>query len=184
MMMLLGLIIIVGIILVIMFISSYNKLVALKNRVENAWAQIDVQLKRRADLIPNLVEIVKGYMKHEQETLEKVIKARSMLMSSGTIKEKAEANNMLTSALKSIFALSEAYPELKANENFKELQQELTKTEDKIAYARQFYNDAVMIYNTKLEAFPTNFIANMLNYKPKEYFEISEEEKKSIKIKF
>src|SRR5437899_4155978 len=138
--------------------GMYNGLVRLRNQLENAWAQIDVQLKRRHDLIPNLVETVKGYATHESSTFEKVIQARNMAVSAKTVGERAEAENVLTGALKSLFAVAEAYPELKANQNFMALQEELTSTENKISFSRQFYNDSVMTYNTHIQVFPTNFI--------------------------
>ena len=150
----------------------YNKLVRFRNRVENAWHQIDVQLNRRADLIPNLVETVKGYAAHERETLEEVTKARTALMNAQTVGENAQAEGMLTQALKSLFAVAEAYPDLKANQNFLSLQEELAGTENKIAYARQFYNDSVMSYDIARQKFPANLIAGMFNFTEKrEYFE-------------
>jgi len=168
--------------------ATYNGLIKLKNRVKEAWSDIDVQLKRRYDLIPNLVETVKGYAKHESETLEKVIKARNEAMAAqktGDAKEQAQAENALSSTLKSIFALAENYPDLKANQNFLELQRELTDTEDKIQAARRFYNGNVRDFNTKLETFPTNIFAGMLGFKPFEFFEIGDEkERKNIEVKF
>jgi len=169
-------------------VAVYNGLIKLKNRVKEAWSDIDVQLKRRYDLIPNLVETVKGYAKHESETFEKVVEARSAAMSaqkSGNAKEQAEAENMLSSTLKSIFALSEAYPDLKANQNFLELQRELADTEDKIQAARRFYNGNVRDFNTKIEVFPTNLIAGMLHFKKFEFFEVgSEQERENVKVEF
>jgi LemA protein len=144
----------------------------LRNRVDNAWAQIDVQLKRRYDLIPNLVETVKGYASHEKETLERVIQARNMAMAATGVEQQGQAENMLTGALKSLFAVAEAYPDLKANQNFMQLQEELTNTEGKIAYARQFYNDSVMSFNTAIQSFPTNVLAGMFGFGEREYFEI------------
>ncbi len=182
--------IILGIVLtlIIWIISMYNSLIRLKNRVEEAWSDIDVQLKRRYNLIPNLVNTVKGYVKHEQETLEKVVKARTSAMQareSGDTKKQAEAENILSSTLKTIFALSESYPDLKANQNFIELQRELVDTENKIQAARRFYNGNVRDFNTKLEMFPTNIIANMLGFKPRDYFEIEEErERENVKVDF
>lgn len=162
----------VVVILVGFLIVSYNGLVRSRNQVENAWSQIDVQLKRRLDLIPNLVETVKGYAAHERETLEAVISARNTAMTApDTPPAQAEANNMLTGALRQLFALSEAYPDLKANQNFLALQEELTATEGRVAYARQFYNDSVLTYDNKLESFPTVIIAKSFNFEPKEYFE-------------
>ncbi len=170
--------------LAILFLT-YNSLVARKNQVENAWYQIDVQLKKRADLVPNLVEIVKGYMKYEQKVLENVTKARTAFMSATKPEERARASNMLTDALKSLFAVAENYPELKASQNFLQLQEELSGIENKIAYARQFYNDAIMQYNIALQSFPTNIVAKLFGFKPeRDYFEASEEEKKVPKVSF
>jgi len=166
-------------------IGIYNGLVRLKHRCENGWSQIDVQLKRRYDLIPNLVETVKGYAAHEKDTLEKVIKARQMAIDASSVKDQAEAENMITGALRSIFALSEAYPDLKANQNFMMLQEELAGTEGKIAYARQFYNDTVMKFNQKQETFPSNVVAGMFGFKPRDYFEIEEpEQREAVKVEF
>lgn len=165
-------------------IVTYNGLVVLKARIEEALSGIDVQLKRRADLIPNLVETVKGYAKHEKEVFENVTKARSALMSAGDTKEKAQADNMLTGALKSLFAVAEAYPELKANTNFQQLQSELTDTEDKVAYSRQFYNSNVLSYNTKIQMFPSNLVASMFHFKDFEFFEAEEQDKKKITVSF
>lgn len=167
------LLIIIGLLLLIA-IGIYNSLVVLRNRCDNAWAQVDVQLRRRYDLIPNLVETVKGYAKHEREVFEKVTEARAKAINAQTVKEQGEAENMLTGALKSLFAVVENYPELKANQNFLLLQEELAGTESKIAYARQFYNDTVMKYNMKQQVFPSNIIASLFGFKPKEYFEIEE----------
>ncbi|MFA6106074.1 MAG: LemA family protein [Patescibacteria group bacterium] len=169
---------------VVAIIGLYNGLIRLKVRVDEAWSDIDVQLKRRYDLIPNLVETVKGYAKHERETLDSVIKARNAAMSAGGAEEKAKAENALSQTLKSIFALAEAYPDLKANQNFLELQRELTDTEDKIMAARRFYNGNVRDFNTKLQVFPTNFIGNMLGFKPREFFAADEAEKEAVKVKF
>jgi LemA protein len=174
----------IAVVLVLWIIFSYNSLVTLKVEAENAWAQIDVQLKRRFDLIPNLVESVKGYMKHEKELLENVTKARAAIMSATTVGKKAEANNMLSSTLKSLFAVAENYPKLQANENFLALQEELTGTENKIAYSRQHYNDTIMMFNTKLALFPTNMIAGMFNFGKKDFFTAPEEEKKNVQVKF
>ena len=169
-------------------IGMYNALIRLKNRVDEAWSDIDVQLKRRYDLIPNLVETVKGYAAHERETLEKVVQARNAAMaaqSGGDAKKQAEAENVLSSTLKSIFALAESYPNLKANENFLELQRELSDTENKIQASRRFYNGNVRDFNTKLQIFPTNIIGNMLGFKSREYFEITEEkERENVSVKF
>lgn len=175
--------IIVGV-LVLAVIFLYNSIIRLRNQVENAWAQIDVQLKRRADLIPNLIESVKGYMKHEKDVLTEVTKARTSLMNATSLKDKAKASNQISDALKTIFAVSENYPALKANENFMQLQEELSGTENKIAYARQHYNDMVMTFNTKIQNFPNNIFANMLNFSEKEMFEATEAEKKNVKVQF
>lgn len=169
---------------VLLIAGMYNSLIRVRNRVENAWAQIDVQLKRRTDLIPNLVETVKGYAKHEKETLTRVTDARAQLARGGTPGEMAQANNMLEGALKSLFAVAENYPDLKANQNFLMLQEELSGTENKIAYARQFYNDSVMIYNTRIETFPNNLLANAFNFTEKEYFEVPEVDKGPVEVKF
>jgi LemA protein len=162
------------VILVLWLILSYNGLIRLRNRIENAWSQIDVQLKRRYDLIPNLVETVKGYAAHERETLEAVIAARQRGLSASTVAEEGQANNQITQALGRLFAVAEAYPDLKANQNFLELQEELTATEDRIGYARQFYNDAVLKYDNKRQAFPTVVVARFGNFPDREYFEIEE----------
>jgi len=181
---LLVLLILIGIIGVFV-IGIYNTLINLRNRSENAWAQVDVQLRRRYDLIPNLVETVKGYAKHEREVFQKVTEARAKAINAGTVKEQGEAENMLTGALKSLFAVVENYPELKANQNFMMLQEELAGTEGKIAYARQFYNDMVMKFNTKQQVFPSNVISNLFNFKEKDYFEIEEPEaREPVKVKF
>ncbi len=164
-------------------IYLYNSLIRLRMRVNNAWSQIDVQLKRRYDLIPNLVEAVKGYMKHEKSVLENVTKMRASLVS-GSMEDKANANNQITQALKSIFAVAESYPQLKANENFKHLQEELSGTESKIAYSRQFYNDSVMQYNEALQVFPKNFFARLFRFQPKEFFEAGKAEREPVKVSF
>lgn len=172
-------------VLLIFAVGVYNRLVNLRNRCDNAWAQVDVQLRRRYDLIPNLVETVKGYAKHEREVFEKVTEARSKAINAGTVKEQGEAENMLTGALKSLFAVVENYPELKANQNFLMLQEELSGTEGKIAYARQFYNDSVMKFNVKQQVIPSNIIARMFNFKEDEYFEIEEPEaREPVEVKF
>jgi LemA protein len=165
-------------------VFSYNGLVSLRNRIENAWAQIDVQLKRRYDLIPNLVETVKGYASHERETLDAVIEARNAGMSASGPHDQAEAENQITGALKSLFALSEAYPDLKANQNFAQLQEELTGTEGRIAYARQFYNDTVYRYNTKIQSFPSNVLANAFRFSEREYFEADDESRGPTQVQF
>lgn len=164
-------------------VGIYNRLVQLKVRIDNAWAQIEVQLKRRYDLIPNLVETVKGYAKHEKGTLEEVTKLRTQLMS-GTPAQRAKANDLLTGALKSLFAVAEAYPQLKANENFKALQDELAGTENKISYVRMAYNDSVMEYNTAIKQFPSNMIAGMFSFKETQFFEAAEAERKNVKVQF
>lgn len=173
------------IVLILLIIGLYNNLVQLKMRVKNAWAQIDTQLKRRFDLIPNLVETVKGYMTYEKSTLESVVEARNKFTSANSVSEKSEANNALTGTLKTMFALAEAYPELKANENFAALQVELTSTEDKIAYARQFYNDTVQMYNTAIFSFPQNLFAKMLGFNEESFFEITDAaQKEAVKVQF
>jgi LemA protein len=154
------------------FIATYNRLVRLRVRTEDGWSSIDVQLKRRYDLIPNLVETVKGYAKHERETLENVVKARQAGIDAKGVKEQAQAENMITGALRQLFALSEAYPDLKANQNFGQLQEELATTENKIAFARQHYNDTVSRYNSTLQSFPTNVIGGMFGFESRDFFEI------------
>jgi LemA protein len=177
-------IVVVVVVLLLFFILQYNGLVKLRNRVENAWAQIDVQLRRRYDLIPNLVETVKGYASHERETLEAVVEARNAAMSAAGSAEAAQSENMLTGALKSLFALSEAYPDLKANQNFLELQEELTSTESRIAFARQHYNDNVLGYNTKIQTFPSNVVAGMFSFTEREYFETEGEARGPVQVQF
>lgn len=161
-------------VIVIFLIGTYNSLVSLRQRIRNAWSQIDVQLKRRYDLIPNLVNTVKGYATHERETFEKVTQARNMAINASDVNQQAEAENMLSGALKSLFAVAENYPELKADANFRQLQEELTNTEGKIAFARQFYNDTVMKFNTAIQRFPTVLIAGMFGFHKEEYFNIEE----------
>ena len=156
----------------------------MRERIKEALSQIDVQLKRRADLIPNLIETVKGYAKHEKEVFEKVTQARANMLKAQTPQQKAEADNMMEKALKSIFAVAEAYPDLKASENFLNLQEELTDTENKISYSRQFYNSNVLAFNSSIKTFPTILIANQLGFKPAEFFETEEESKKEVKVKF
>lgn len=177
---LIALIVIVG----LAFMFTYNGLVGLRNKIEAAAAQIDVQLNRRHDLIPNLVETVKGYAQHESGTLEAVIAARNSAMAANTIDEKAEAENVISGALKSIFALSEAYPDLKANTNFQQLQAELSSTEDRIAYARQYYNDNVRAYNTKIQSFPSVVVANMFNFDERQYFQADDESRGNVAVDF
>ena len=178
-----ALIIIVALILWI--ISIYNSLVKSKLKVDNAWSQIDVQLQRRFDLIPNFVETVKGYMKHESETFEKIAALRTSWANSSSVGEKAKLDGELSGALKTIMAVSENYPELKANTNFSELSEELRNTENKISFSRQFYNDSVTMYNTKLELFPSNIVAGMFNFKSRELFTVDNEEaRKNVKVDF
>jgi len=173
------------VLLVIYVVSCYNKLVSARNKVKDQWSQIDVQLKKRADLIPNLVETVKGYAKHENETLEEVINARNSLNTANTVEDEINANNQITGALNKLFALSEAYPDLKANENFLSLQTDLKDVEEKISYARQFYNDVVLKYNNTVEMFPSNIIAKIFNFKQSSFFEIADaKEKENPKVKF
>jgi len=172
-------------ILVIAVIAIYNNLVRLRQKVKNSWSQIDVQLQRRFDLIPNLVDTVKGYMKHENETLTKIAELRTSWANAGTVAEKANLDNELSGALKTIMAVSENYPDLKASQNFSELQQELQNTENKISFSRQFYNDSVTMYNTKLEVIPSNIIASMFGFKPEELFKAeSDEARKNVKVDF
>jgi len=175
--------IILGVI-ILYIILAYNKLIRLKMRIDNAWSQIDVQLKRRYNLIPNLVKTVKAYVKHERKTFENVTKARSEMLNAKTIPKKAQAENMMSSALKSIFAIAENYPQLKANENFKMLQEELAGTESKIAYARQFYNDNVMALNTSVQTFPTKIIASLFNFKEREFFKAQGKEREVVQVDF
>ena len=179
-------VIIVGLLLVLAcyVIGVYNKLVNARNKVDNQFSQIDVQLKRRADLIPNLVETVKGYAKHEEGTLTQVIEARNKAVSATSVNDKIDANNQLTGALNKLFALSEAYPDLKANTNFMSLQNDLKDTEDKITYARQFYNDSAMMFNNLVEMFPSNIVASMFGFKKYQFFEATEAEKETPKVKF
>ena len=160
--------------LVMWFILTYNSLIMLHQRVKNAWSQIDVQLKRRHDLIPNLIEVAKGYMAHERQTLENVIKARTQATQATAIKDKAEAENFLTSTLRSLFAVVENYPDLKANQNMLKLHEELTTTENRVSFARQYYNDEVMFYNTAIKRIPNNIVASLANFRKEEFFEIEE----------
>lgn len=178
-------ILIILVILAVIIIAMYNGLVKARQRVKNAWSQIDVQLQRRFDLIPNFVETVKGYMEHEKETLTKVTELRSSWANASTVEEKAELNNQLSNTLKTIMAVSENYPDLKANQNFLDLQEELRNTENKISFSRQFYNDTVTMYNTKLEVFPSNLIANMFGFKAETLFSAeSDEARKNVKVDF
>ncbi|KKQ24029.1 MAG: LemA family protein [Candidatus Roizmanbacteria bacterium GW2011_GWC2_37_13] len=171
-------------VLVLYIVAQYNGFVVLKTRIQEALSGIDVQLKRRADLIPNLVETVKGYAKHEKTVFTEVTKARSALMKAGSLEEKAKANDMLTGALKSLFAVAEAYPQLQASENFKDLQRQLEDTEDKVAYSRQFYNANVLDFNAKVQMFPSNMIANIFGFRAFEFFAATEEERKKVNINF
>ena len=170
--------------LVLYFVLAYNRLVVLRNRIENAWAQIDVQLRRRYDLIPNLVETVKGYASHEREVFQRVTEARAKAIAAGSVSEQAQAENMLTQALRSLFAVAEAYPQLRASENFQKLQEELSDTESKIAFSRQFYNDTVMQYDNMREVFPTNFIARWAGFGAKDYFEAEPASREPVKVQF
>ena len=178
-------ILIILVVLVLWFASSFNSLVRSRNRVKEAWSDIDIQLKRRHDLIPNLVEAVKGYAAHEKDVFERVIKARSAAMGAKTVGERGETENMLSGALKSLFALAEAYPNLKASDNFGKLQDELTDTENKIQAARRFYNTNVLTLNTRVEQFPTNVVAGMFGFQKEQFFELgSAEEKEPVKVSF
>jgi LemA protein len=180
-----GIIILVVVVLLLLWVATtYNGFVSLKNKVNDQWSQIDVQLKRRFDLIPNLVETVKGYAKHESDTLEDIVKARNAYSTAATPDDQMKADGELTKGISKLFALAESYPDLKANENFLSLQSELSETEDKISYARQFYNDIVMKYNTKVETFPSNIIANMFKFTKKDFFAAAENEKENVKVKF
>ena len=173
------------VIIVIAIISMYNGLVSARVKVDNAWSQIDVQLQRRFDLIPNFVETVKGYTSHESETFEKIAQLRTSWANAGTVAEKADLDNQLSGALKTIMAVSESYPELKANQNFSELSEELRNTENKISFSRQFYNDSVTMYNQKLQLFPSNIIAGMFNFQPRDLFAAeSDEARKNVKVDF
>ncbi len=171
-------------IVVVWLVAAYNGLVGSRNRVDNAWSQVDVQLKRRYDLIPNLVETVKGYAAHEQQTFERVIQARNAAQAAGSPAEQAEAENFLTGALRQLFALAEAYPELRASENFQQLQAELSDTENKIAVSRQIYNDTVLTFNNKVQQVPTNFVASMFGFATREYFEAGDEAEEAPTVEF
>ena len=174
----------IALLIVLIFFYYYNRFAVLGNRIDNSLSQIDVQLKRRADLIPNLIETVKGYAKHEKKIIDSVTAARKALVSAGNIEGKIKANDKLESALKSVFALAENYPNLKANENFLELQRELSTTEDKVAYSRQFYNDSILSYNDLCKTFPGKFFASLYGKKPREFFQISAKEREPVKVKF
>lgn len=177
---------IVGVIvlLVLYAVLLYNRLVVLRNRIDNAWSQIDVQLRRRYDLIPNLVETVKGYATHEREVFERVTEARARAIAAGTVKDQGQAENMLTQALRSLFAVAENYPQLRASENFMHLQEELSGTESKIAFARQFYNDTVLMYSNMRQSFPAVLVANSMGFGPREYFEMEEAARTPVQVKF
>ncbi len=177
-------VLVIVVILVIWFIASYNSLIDLRNRVKDQWAQIDVQLKRRADLIPNLVETVKGYAKHEEGTLKDVIAARNAVNNAATKEEEMKANGELSQVLSRLFALAEAYPDLKANQNFMSLQNDLRDTEDKISMMRQFYNDTVLTYNNKVQTIPSNIVAKLCHFKEEEYFKVEEQDKEVPKVSF
>jgi len=169
---------------VLWLIMMYNNLVVLRNRIDNAWSQIDVQLRRRYDLIPNLVETVKGYASHEKEVFERVTQARANAIAAGSVGEQGKAENVLTQALRSVFAVAENYPQLRATENFQQLQEELSGTESKIAFARQFYNDTVLRYNNARQTFPAALMANQFGFGPREYFEMEEAAREPVKVKF
>jgi LemA protein len=172
------------VLLLLLLMFGFNGLVRRRNRVDNAWSQIDVQLKRRHDLIPNLVETVKGYAAHERGTFEAVTNARANAINATGPTQQAQAENVLSGALKSLFAVAEAYPELKANQNFLSLQEELTSTEDRIAYARQFYNDSVLSYNTQIQRFPTVILAGMFHFEKRDYFDAAPEETEPVQVQF
>lgn len=174
----------VVLLLVVYLVATYNAFIVLRTRIQEALSGIDVQLKRRADLIPNLVETVKGYAKHEKTVFEEVTKARSSLMKAGSLQEKAAANDMLSNALKSLFAVAENYPQLKASENFQDLQRQIEDTEDKVAYSRQFYNSNVMDFNAKVQVFPSNVLASMFGFKPYDFFAANEADRQKVEVKF
>ncbi|HEV8354464.1 MAG TPA: LemA family protein [bacterium] len=177
---LIGVLVLVGLYVVF----TYNRLIVLRNRIQNAWAQVDVQLRRRYDLIPNLVETVKGYATHEREVFEKVTEARAKAIAAGTVAEQSQAENMLTQALRSLFAVAEAYPQLRASENFARLQEDLTDTESKIAFSRQFYNDTVLQYDNLRQAFPASVIANFGGFGARQYFEAETASREPVKVQF
>ncbi len=179
-----GIILAILVIIVLMFIFYYNRFVVLDNRIDNSLSQIDVQLKKRADLVPNLLNTVKGYMKHERDVIKEVTEARKELMGAKSLQKRAKAGAELQNALRSLFALAENYPNLKANENFLHLQQELSAIEDRVAYARQFYNDSILTYNNSVETFPGRFFANIYSKKEKPFLEITEEERAVPKVSF
>jgi len=175
---------IILVLIVIIFIAYYNKFVVKGNRIDNSLAQIDVQLKRRADLIPNLIETVKGYAKHEKGIMTEVTNARKALLAAKDLPKRLKANNQLESALKSIFAIAENYPQLRANENFKQLQEELSATEDKIAYSRQYYNDTILDFNNSIKVFPGKVFASIFSVKERKFIEITSKEREPVKVKF
>ena len=176
--------IIIAVVVVLWLMGTYNNFIQIRNKCDYAWSQIDVMLKKRFDLIPNLVETVKGYAAHEKEVFENVAKARSMMQNATGVADQAQANNMLTGTLKTLFAVAENYPELKANENFMNLQEELSDIETKISYQRQFYNDAVYAFNTAIQQFPGNILAGIFHFTPKEFFKTDESERENVKVKF
>ncbi|TML81311.1 MAG: LemA family protein [Actinobacteria bacterium] len=178
--------VIIGIVVLLLLIfgGTYNRLVALRNRIDNAWSQIGVQLKRRYDLIPNLVNTVKGYAAHEKEIFEKVAEARNSAISAKSVPDQAQAENQITQALRQLFAVVENYPDLKANQNFLALQEELTATEGRIAFARQFYNDSVLGYNNKVQQFPSRIVAGMFNFTPREFFQVEEAATGPVNVQF
>jgi len=170
--------------LILYIVYAYNRLVVLRNRIDNAWSQIDVQLRRRYDLIPNLIETVKGYASHEREVFERVTAARARAIAAGSVGEQSQAENMLTQALRSLFAVAEAYPQLRATENFQQLQEELSGTESKIAFSRQFYNDTVLGYENLRQSFPVGVLANTFGFRGREYFEMEEAAREPVKVQF
>ena len=170
--------------LILYIVYGYNRLVVLRNRIDNAWSQIDVQLRRRYDLIPNLVETVKGYASHEREVFERVTAARARAIAAGSVGEQSQAENLLTQALRTLFAVAEAYPQLRATENFQQLQEELSGTESKIAFSRQFYNDTVLRYENLRQSFPVGVLANTFGFRGREYFEMEEAAREPVKVQF
>jgi LemA protein len=170
--------------LILYIVYAYNRLVVLRNRIDNAWSQIDVQLRRRYDLIPNLVETVKGYASHEREVFERVTAARARAIAAGSVGEQSQAENLLTQALRTLFAVAEAYPQLRATENFQQLQEELSGTESKIAFSRQFYNDTVLGYENLRQSFPVGVLANTFGFRGREYFEMEEAAREPVKVQF
>jgi len=180
-----GYVVLAVIVLIVVYVVyMYNRLIVLRNRIDNAWSQIDVQLRRRYDLIPNLVETVKGYASHEREVFERVTEARARAIAAGSVGEQSRAENMLTQALRSLFAVAENYPQLRATENFQQLQEELSGTESKIAFARQFYNDTVLRYENLRQTFPANLLAGSLRFTGREYFEMEEAAREPVKVQF